>query len=85
MGGKCLTSDVRGSWDLGPPHTGQYICHGYPTRDRSGALDRSVTCDRFFEEAGSALIYGGDLGARKNVGFISGGKAGEERVKNRQR
>jgi hypothetical protein len=33
----------------------QSDCDRYPTRDRSGASDRSVTCDRFFEEAGNAL------------------------------
>jgi len=51
----CSPSVVKASRDLGRPHTGPFTRHRYLTRDRSGAPDRSLTCDRFFEEAGNAL------------------------------
>lgn len=50
------SSIVKVSYDLGGPHTGQYIRDRYLTRHRFGATDRYLTCDRFFEAAGSALI-----------------------------
>ena len=71
---RCHSSVVRVSWDLGGPHTGQFTRDRYLTRDRSGASDRSLTCDRFFEEAGSALIYRGVLGISS---LVEGGLEGE--------
>jgi hypothetical protein len=53
--GEVFLTVVKASGDFWLPHTGQITCDRYPTRDRLGALDRSVTCDRFFEEAGNAL------------------------------
>jgi len=48
-------SDGRYGSGLGLPNTGHLTCHRYLTRDRSSESDRSVTCDRYFEEAGNAL------------------------------
>ena len=54
----------------GPEVAGQLTCHRYFTRDRSGASDRSVTRDRFFEEEEFALIYRANSELRRTTEVV---------------